>query len=322
MQIFDKGKIYNFMGIRHLFLAISAILFVGSIVLLSTWGLKFGIDFSGGTLIQVKYDEAAPLSDIRNRLSKAGIEGVSVTEFGSSEEVTIRYSSSNESLGTDVGASVAKILDGSGNFEVRKVDIVGPKVGEELKKSGLMAIVVSLIGILIYIAVRFEWRFALAAIASEIHDVVITMGFISLMQIDVNLDTLAAILTVIGYSLNDTIIVFDRIREGVQESKENKLTAVINEAVSRTLSRTILTSLTTLIAVFVLFFYGGDMIHDFSSIMVVGVVVGTFSSVFVAAQALIWLSFSIEHYRAELAEKQRIKREKEKMRAMYEKGIV
>lgn len=322
MQIFDKGKIYDFMGVRYLFLAISAILFIGSIVLISTWGLKFGIDFSGGTLIQVKYDQAAPLNDIRSRLEKAGIEGASVTEFGSAEEITIRYSSSNESLGADVGAGITKILDGSGNFEVRKVDVVGPKVGEELKKSGLMAIVVSLVGILIYIAVRFEWRFALAAIVSEIHDVVITIGFISLMQIDVNLDTLAAILTVIGYSLNDTIIVFDRVREGVQESKENRLTAVINEAVSRTLSRTILTSLTTLISVFVLFFYGGDMIHDFSSIMVVGVIIGTFSSVFVAAQALIWLKFNIKEYRADLAEKKRLKKEKEKMRAMYEKGIV
>lgn len=322
MQIFDKGKIYDFMGVRNLFLGLSAIMFIGSIILFCTWGLKFGIDFSGGTLVQVKYDTVAPLDDIRHRLNKAGIEGVSVTEFGSNEEVTIRYSSSNESLGEDVGAGITKILDGSGNFELRKVDIVGPKVGEDLKKSGLMAIIVSLIGILVYIAIRFEWRFALAAVISEIHDVVITIGFISLMQIDVNLDTLAAILTVIGYSLNDTIIVFDRIREGVQESKENSLVAVINEAVSRTLSRTILTSLTTLISVFVLFFYGGDMIHDFSFIMVIGVVVGTFSSVFVAAQALIWLSFNIQSYRAELAEKQRLKREKEKMRSMYERGIV
>lgn len=322
MQIFDKGKIYDFMGVRYLFLAISAILFIGSIVLISTWGLKFGIDFSGGTLIQVKYDQAAPLNDIRSRLEKAGIEGASVTEFGSAEEITIRYSSSNESLGADVGAGITKILDGSGNFEVRKVDVVGPKVGEELKKSGLMAIVVSLAGILIYIAVRFEWRFALAAIVSEIHDVLIVMGFISLLQIDVNLDTLAAILTVIGYSLNDTIIVFDRIREGVQESKENELKAVINESISRTLSRTLLTSFTTLISVLVLFFFAGDMIKDFSAIVAVGIIVGTLSSVFVASQALVWFRFNVKDYREFLAAKKLKQKEKEKMRAMYEKGMV
>ncbi|NLY03392.1 MAG: protein translocase subunit SecF [Campylobacter sp.] len=320
MQIFDKGKVYDFMGARYIFLVVSILLFVGSLILLGTQGLKLGIDFSGGTLVQVKYDSIAPLGDIRDRLTKAGIEGASVTEFGSDEEITIRYSSSNESLGSDVGLGITQILKDSGNFEVRKIDIVVPKVGEQLKKSGFMAILVSLLGILIYIGVRFEWRFAFSAIVSEIHDIVIVLGFISLMRIDVNLDTLAAILTVIGYSLNDTIIIFDRVRESIQENDEKDLKKIMNEAVSRTLSRTIMTSVSTLISVLVLFFFGGDMIHNFASIMTVGIFIGTYSSIFIAVQALLWFRFNVVKYIAGLAEKKRRKKEKEKMRAMYERG--
>ncbi|CZE47089.1 protein translocase subunit SecF [Campylobacter geochelonis] len=323
MQIFDKNKIYDFMGYRHVVLAISVFLMVGSMFLFFTKGFNYGIDFSGGTLIQIKYEGAAPLDDIRKKLeSVEALKGASVTEFGSSDEVTIRYSGSSDSLGVNPGASVSKILEGTGKFEIRRVDVVGPKVGDDLRKSGIMALSVSLLLILIYIAFRFEWRFALAAIASEIHDVIITVGAIIFFNIDVNLDTLAAVLTIVGYSLNDTIIVFDRIREGVQESKESDMKHVINEAVSRTLSRTILTSFTTLISVVILFFYGGDMIYGFSLIMLVGVLVGTASSVFIAAQALVWLKFNVVNYRASLAEKKRKAKEKEKMRSMYEKGMV
>lgn len=323
MQIFDKDKIYNFMGVRHLFFAISLILMLGTIFLLGTQGLKFGIDFSGGTLIQIKYDSKAPIEDIRHKLNQVNeLKGASVTEFGSSEEITIRYSGSNESLGKDVSATISQILKDTGNFEIRRVDVVGPKVGNELKKGGLMAVIISLIAILIYLGVRFEWRFALAAVLSEVHDILVVLGFISLMKIDVNLDTLAAILTIIGYSLNDTIIIFDRIREGIQESKEDCINGVINESVSRTLSRTVLTSFTTLISVVVLFFFGGDMINDFASIVMVGVIFGTYSSVFIASQALILFKFSVKGYRAFLAEKQKRKKEKEKMRAMYEKGTL
>jgi len=323
VQIFDKDKVYNFMGVRHIFLAISLVLCLGSVFLLATQGLKFGIDFSGGTLIQIKYEGEAPISDIRDRLNGVeGLEGASVTEFGSKEEITIRYSSSNEELSKDVSSHMEELLSGTGNFEIRRVDVVGPKVGDELKKSGIMAVVVSLALILLYLGVRFEWRFAFAAIVSEVHDVLIVMGFISLTQIDVNLDTLAAILTVVGYSLNDTIIVFDRIREGVQESKENELKGVINESISRTLSRTMLTSLTTLASVLVLFFFAGDMLRDFSAIVAVGIVVGTASSIFIASQALVWFRFNVAKYREFLEAKKQRQREKEKMRAMYEKGIV
>jgi protein-export membrane protein, secD/secF family len=323
MQIFSKAHIYDFMGKRYIALAISAILTLGSIFLLATKGLNYGIDFSGGTLIQIKYEGVAPIDKIRDALAKdEAYKNASVTEFGSSDEVTIRFSGSNSNLGLDIGVSVGELLKDTGRFEIRRVDVVGPKVGDELQQKGVMALSISLIGILVYIAFRFEWRFAMAAIGGEIHDVLITMGAISLFEIDVNLDTLAAILTIIGYSLNDTIIVFDRIREGIKTSKHNNLISIINESVSATLSRTILTSGTTLITVIVLFLYGGDMIHGFSLALLVGIVAGTLSSIYIASPMLLWFKFSVEKYRALEAEKLRMKKEKEKNRAMYEKGTV
>lgn len=324
MQIFDKGKIYNFMGMRWIMFAISAILFFGSIGLLFTKGLSYGIDFAGGTLIQVKYhDKDAPIDLIREKFSTNEIlKNASITEFGSASEITIRYTTTSDSLGSNPGAFVSEILKGTGEFEIRRVDVVGPKIGSELREKGIMAVAVSLVLILIYIGIRFEWRFALAAIFSEIHDVVIVLGAISLLSIDVNLDTLAAILTVLGYSLNDTIIIFDRIRERIKESKFVKLFEVINESVSLTLSRTLMTSITTLLAVFTLFFYGGDMIHGFSVIMIIGILIGTMSSVFIAAPMLSWFRFSVENYRASITSKELRRKEKEKLRAMYEKGTV
>lgn len=323
MQFFSKVNVYNFMGKRYIALAFSAILFFGSLFLIATKGFNYGIDFSGGTLIQVKYDSAVSLDKIRAALAKdENYKNASVTEFGSAEEVTIRFSGANSNLGSDVGASVAELLKDTGKFEIRRTDVVGPKVGDELREKGVMALAISLVGILIYIAFRFEWRFAMAAVASEIHDVMITMGAISFFAIDVNLDTLAAILTVIGYSLNDTIIVFDRIRENIKTSKSTQLDAIINESVSATLTRTILTSCTTLITVVVLFLFGGDMIHGFSLALIVGIVIGTLSSIFVAAPMLLWFKFSVEKYRAMEAEKARIQREKDKQRAMFEKGTI
>lgn len=205
---------------------------------------------------------------------------------------------------------------------MRRADVVGPKVGDELRNKGLMAIAVSLIAILIYIALRFEWRFALAAIISEIHDVVITLGAISLFKIDVNLDTLAAVLTVLGYSLNDTIIIFDRIREGNKTSKKTELAPIINESVSATLSRTVLTSGLTLATVVILYFFGGEMIQGFSLALIVGIIAGTLSSIFVASPTLLWFKFSVLEFRNKEIEKAKRKQDKERNRAMYEKGTV
>lgn len=323
MQFFSEKKIYDFMKMRFAAISLSFILFFGSIFLLFERGLQFGIDFSGGTLVQLRYENAAPIPQIREILSQSGqFQNLSVTEFGSAEEITIRFLGSNENLGDDSGAYISSLLKDTGKFELRRVDVVGPKVGDELRNKGLMALAVSLVAILIYIAVRFEWRFAIAAIISEIHDVVITLGAICLFKIDVNLDTLAAILTVLGYSLNDTIIIFDRIRDGIKTSKKNELAPIINESVSATLSRTILTSGLTIATVVILYFFGGSMIEGFSLALLVGLVAGTFSSVFVASPTLMWFKFSVEHFKMKELEKLKRKQEKEKNRAMYEKGTI
>ncbi|EAK7295767.1 protein translocase subunit SecF [Campylobacter upsaliensis] len=323
MQFFSEKKIYDFMKMRFAAISLSLILFFGSIFLLFERGLQFGIDFSGGTLVQLRYENAAPIPQIRENLSQSGqFQNLSVTEFGSAEEITIRFLGSNENLGDDTGAYISSLLKDTGKFELRRVDVVGPKVGDELRNKGLMAIVISLVAILIYIAFRFEWRFAIAAIISEIHDVVITLGAICLFKIDVNLDTLAAILTVLGYSLNDTIIIFDRIRDGIKTSKKNELAPIINESVSATLSRTILTSGLTIATVVILYFFGGSMIEGFSLALLVGLVAGTLSSIFVASPTLMWFKFSVEHFKMKELEKLKRKQEKEKNRAMYEKGTI
>ncbi|PPK60451.1 protein translocase subunit secF [Malaciobacter marinus] len=323
MEIFKSNKVYNFMGRRLPFLGFSSILFIASIVLLLVKGLNFGIDFAGGTIVQVKYEKAAPISDIRDVLkTKPEYANAIISKFGSDEEVVIRLSGSSSDLSTDISDKIHIVLDPTGDFEVRRVDIVGPKVGNELREKGFMALALSIIIILIYVSYRFEWRFAVASILALVHDITIALGAISLFSVEVNLDILAAILTILGYSLNDTIIVFDRIREGVQSSKETALEKIVNESVSMTLSRTTLTSLTTFFVVATLFAFGGEIIHGFAFTLLVGIVVGTYSSIFIAASFLVQLKFSIADFRAKEAEKVKRQKEKEKIRAMYEKGTV
>ncbi len=323
MEFFRQTKTINFMGKSKIAIAISIVLVLASWGILATKGLNFGIDFAGGTIVQVKYDKAAPIDTIRKTLAGNAIyTGAQITEFGSPEEIIIRLKTSSKDVTSDMGDVTRAALKGTGNFEVRRVDIVGPKVGGELREKGVMAMLLAILGILIYVAVRFEWRFAVASIAALIHDVSIAMGAISLIAIDVNLDVLAALLTLLGYSLNDTIIVFDRIREGITGSKSTDLAEVINESVTKTLSRTTLTSLTTFFVVLTLFMFGGEIIHAFAFTLVVGIVVGTYSSIFVASPILLWFGFDIKRYRAKLAEAAKRRAEKDKMRSMYEQGTV
>lgn len=323
MEIFKSNKIYDFMGKRLIFLAISAVLVLTSIGLVVVKGLHFGIDFTGGTVVQVKYTQTAPISEIRKVLStKENFSKANVTKFGSDDEIIIKIQSTTSTLGSDIGDEIREILKSTGKFEIRRVDIVGAKVGGDLKKKGITALSLALIVILIYVSFRFEWRFAIASILALIHDVCIAIGAMSLFNVDVNLDILAAVLTILGYSLNDTIIVFDRIREGVKTSKENQLNEVVNESVSRTLSRTTLTSLTTFFVVLSLFLFGGEIIYGFSFTLLVGVVVGTYSSIFVAASFLVQLNFSISDYRKNEAEKLKRVKEKERLRAQFESGSV
>ena len=323
MEFFKTDKTFNFMGKRLPFLAISLILFLASIGIIFTKGLNFGIDFAGGTLVQIKYDTKAPIDDIRNILKqKSEFANASITEFGSDDEIVIRITASSNSVTTDVSDEMHKILSATGNFEIRRVDMVGPKVGDELREKGFMALGLSFVMILIYVSFRFEYRFAVASVFALIHDLVIAVGAISLFNIEVNLDILAALLTLLGYSINDTIIIFDRIRENVQSSKDSLLEDVINDSVSRTLSRTTLTSLTTFFVVATLFVFGGEIIHGFAFTLVVGIIVGTYSSIFIASSFLVQLNFSIENYRAKEAEKLKRQKEKDKLRAMYEQGTI
>ena len=322
MEIFKSDKVYDFMGKRLPFLGLSSLLVIVSLVLIFTKGLNYGIDFSGGTIVQVKYEQKAPIDKIRDTLKSTEYSNASITEFGSPDEVIIRITGSSSDIANDIGDEMHKILKVTGDFEIRRVDIVGPKVGGELRDKGIMALALSLIVILAYVSFRFEWRFAVASIFALAHDIIIAVGAISLFSIEVNLDILAAILTILGYSLNDTIIVFDRIREGVQTSKESNLVKVVNESVSRTLSRTTLTSLTTFFVVATLYFFGGEIINGFAFTMLVGVIVGTYSSIFIAASFLVELKFSISDFRTKEADKIKKQKEKDKMRAMYEQGTM
>ena len=322
MEFFKYTRTFNFMGKSKAAMIISIILVLASYAILATKGLNYGVDFAGGTIVQVKYDKAAPIKQMRKQLDHDMFKGATITEFGSPEEVVIRMKTTSGDVTTDVGDVTREALKGTGNFEIRRVDIVGPTVGAELKEKGVMSLLLAVLGILIYVAFRFEWRFAVASIVALVHDVSIALGMVALFHIDVNLDVLAALLTILGYSLNDTIIVFDRIREGVSASKNTNLADTINESVTRTLARTTLTSLTTFFVVFTLFMFGGEIIHAFAFTLLVGVVVGTYSSVFVASPILLWFGFDVKNYHNKLAEKAKRETEKQRMREQFEGGVV
>ena len=314
LSLMNKSKRFGLLSITMLVLALGLI--IGK-------GFNYGIDFAGGTLIQVQYEGKAPIEKVREAVdSDTSYEGATVTFFGGEDEVVIRTKTSSKALGEDVGDKMRALLKDTGDFEVRRVDMVGAKVGSELREKGLMAMVLAIIGILIYVSFRFEWRFAIASVMALVHDVTIAMGMIVLFNVEVNLDILAALLTILGYSLNDTIIVFDRIREGIRTIKDPDLSAIIDKSVTRTLSRTTLTSLTTFFVVLTLYLFGGEIINGFSFTLLVGVIVGTYSSIFVASPILMWLGFSVGGFREKEAQKLKREKEKEKMRAMYENGTL
>lgn len=323
MEIFKYKKPLSLMAKSKRFGIFSVLLLLVSLGLILTKGFNLGVDFAGGTLIQVKYEGKAPIENIRDALNiDKTYEGASVTFFGSDEEVVIRTKVASSVLGEDVGKKISVLLKDTGNLEVRRVDMIGAKVGSELRTKGLTAMIIAIIGILLYVSFRFEWRFAIASVLALMHDITIAMGMIVLFNVEVNLDILAALLTILGYSLNDTIIVFDRIREGIRTIKKPDLSDIIDESVTRTLSRTTLTSLTTFFVVLTLFIFGGEIIHGFAFTLLVGIVVGTYSSIFVASPILMWLGFSVSDYRLNEAAKLKRAKEKEKMRAMYENGTI
>ena len=283
--------VIDFVGKRKYAMIFSAILLIVSIASLSFQGLKFGIDFTGGTLIELGYEKTADLEDIRFKLSEGDFKGTNVQYFGSDTEVLIQLEP-QEVSSAKLSSSIIRML-GDG-IDVRRVEFVGPKVGEELTNDGGLAMLYALIGILIYVAFRFEYRFALGSIAALVHDVIITLGIFSILQIEFDLTVLAAILAVIGYSLNDTIVVFDRIRENFLSTRQVEAEPIINEALNQTLSRTLMTSLTTLLVLVALFYLGGEVIHSFAGALLIGVIIGTYSSIYVASSMILALGISKE----------------------------
>jgi len=281
------------MGKRKLAMSVSLVLVIASLVTLAVRGLSFGIDFTGGTLIEVAYPEAVELGGIRNVLDDAGFTDVQVQHFGTARDVLIRIApradKASARLSEDVMAALGKA---DPSVEKRRVEFVGPQVGGELAEQGGLAVLYSLIGILLYVSLRFEYRFSLGAVAALIHDVAITLGVFSLLQVEFDLTVLAAILAVIGYSLNDTIVVFDRIRENFRKMRKGSPEQIMNASINQTLSRTLMTSGTTMLVLIALFVFGGEIIHSFALALIVGVFVGTYSSIFVAGALSLALGVS------------------------------
>jgi preprotein translocase subunit SecF len=293
MQVLAGKLAIDFMGKRYIAILLSAILLVIAVGALVTRGLNFGIDFSGGTLIEAGYPEAVDLDEVRSALSVAGFSQVQVQHFGTSRDVLVH-------IAPQVGKDSARLSDAvlaalrtqDAGVEMRRVEFVGPQVGKELTEQGGLAMIYALTGILIYIMARFQWRLAPGAVMSLVHDVIIITGVFALFQFDFDLTVLAALLAVIGYSLNDTIVVYDRIRENFRKMRKGTPVEIVNASINQTLSRTLMTSLTTLLVLISLFTFGGEVIHAFSRALILGVVVGTYSSIYVASAAALALGVS------------------------------
>lgn len=285
---------------------LSIILFLLSLTTLFVYGLNWGLDFIGGTQIQVSYPTAANLTDIHNRLNKAGYLDAVVVSYGTSKSVLISLLSKNagdnteeDAAGGSSGAAktsmVKTVLAALPQAKLEQVSYIGPQVGREMETKGLVAILIALIGTMIYIAIRFDLRFAVGSTVALIHDPIIILGVFSFFKIEFNLIALAAVLTVIGYSLNDTIVIFDRVRENFKKLRKATALEVMNQAINQTLSRTIMTSALTLTVVLALFFLGGPMLHGFALALIIGIIVGTYSSIYVAGSLTIWLGLNREH---------------------------
>ncbi|EMR13241.1 preprotein translocase subunit SecF [Methylophaga lonarensis MPL] len=294
MQFLNRETNINFLAMRPYAVVLSALMIIVSIFSITTRGLNFGIDFTGGTMIELGYPQAANLDEIRSTLANGGFEDASVQNFGSIREVLIRLPVIESENMAEISNQVVALLQSAESqpIDLRRVEFVGPQVGEELTEQGGLAMLYALFGILIYVALRFEYRFAFGSIIALVHDVVITVGIFSLLQLEFDLTVLAAILAVIGYSLNDTIVVFDRIRETFLKLRKGGPEEVVNVALNNTLSRTLMTSMTTLLVVLSLLFFGGEVIHAFAIALMIGVLIGTYSSIYVASAAILAMGVS------------------------------
>ena len=295
MQLLKLSDTVNFMRLRIPAMVLSTVLILGSFVSLGVNSLNWGLDFTGGTLIEVGYEEAANLEGIRAQLNEANFEDAIVQNFGSSQDVLIRIAPRDGVKAVTIGEQVLVALRADGTeVDMRRIEFVGPNVGEELTEQGGLAMLVALLCILVYVAMRFEWRFALGSVSALAHDVILTLGLFSVLQIEFDLTVLAAVLAVIGYSLNDTIVVSDRIRENFRKIRKGEPVEIINISLTQTLNRTIITSLTTVLVLVALFYKGGALIHGFATALLFGVVVGTYSSVYIASSVALALGISKE----------------------------
>lgn len=286
---------FNFMGSRKITSVISVLLIIFSIFSLSYQGLNLGIDFTGGTLVEVGYPETVDLDSVRQSFSNSDFSNAVIQYFGSAKEILIRIPPKQGLNSADISSRVLELISAdNSNAKMRRVEFVGPQVGEELREDGGLAMLYALLCIMIYVAFRFQMRFSVGAVAALIHDVVITLGFFSITRFNFDLTILAALLAVIGYSLNDTIVVFDRVRENFRKIREKTPVDVFNISLNQTLRRTLMTSFTTLLVLLALFFLGGEIIHGFSMALIFGVLIGTYSSIYIASPVTLALGIKKE----------------------------
>ena len=281
----------NFLRVKNIATILSILAIISSLFFLVYKNLNFGIDFKGGTLIEIKKDENLSIAEIRNQLSELNIGDIQIQTFGSDDIILIRIENSTN-LDANADMSSIELIRSSLGSDViiQRTEIVGPKVSSELIQKGIIAIIIAVFLMLFYIWIRFEWQFSIGAVTALIHDVMITMGIFSFLQIEFNLSIIAALLTIIGYSMNDTVVVYDRIRENLRKYKQMNIFDLINQSLNETMSRTLLTSVTTLLALFSLYFLGGEVLKGFTLAMIIGVFIGTYSSVFIASQIILYLN--------------------------------
>lgn len=289
IRLFPENTHLDFVALRLPAFVVTLLMVLGTIVLLYTHGINYGTDFKGGILIEARSPLDIDVGKLRETLNSLNLGNVELQEFGSKNDVLIRVQK-QEGGDAEQNAAVAKVRDTMGSsYEYRRVEVVGPRVGEELRRSAVIALLSAMACIGLYVAVRFEWQFGVAAMVATFHDVFVTVGLYSILQLEFDLTAVAALLTLAGYSLNDTVVVFDRIRENLRKNKSTTLKTIINDAINQTLSRTLMTSLTTLVAIVPLVLMGGSALFNFSVAITWGIVVGTFSSIYVAASLLLYM---------------------------------
>ncbi len=295
MRFFTRVPKINFMGQRKLGLWVSGILTVAALVLVMVRGLNLGIDFTGGVLVEVEYQQAVELDSVRSNLSTAGYDRAVVQFFGSSTAVLIRLPPIGDATSAQVSTNLLQALHAEERgISLRRIEFVGPQLGEELAEKGGLALLTAFIGIMIYIAFRFEWKFSVGAVAALIHDAVMMLGFLSLLWIEFDITTMAAILALIGYSLNETIVIFDRVRENLVHQRRADILDVVNLSVNQTLMRSVITHLTTLLVLFALLWLGGPSVHSFSSAMIFGVLVSLYSSIYISTNLAVVMGLKRE----------------------------